>query len=540
MTLRDAALRYARDGYRVVPLHDAPQGVCSCVAASSCQSPAKHPRIAGGYHSASSDPTIVEAWWTKWPTANIGLLTGEIVVIDVDDAAGIDVVRRLLGDAFEESDFDTVTATTNRGYHFYFDAGGLNLRTIRRWRGAPVDLLACGALVVAPYSLHAEGSEYAFEHGRGLIERRPRRISEALVKAFDVRANVSRGSFAGEKGRDARPLSLPRIQDAARALTETCPPPTFLIEHLIPMASLGLWTGDTGAGKSSLAIAAALSVATGETFGERFASSGPANVLYINGEMGASDFRRALRAYICDQSRENLQPGRFSFVGLDILSSGCSRNGGGAMVEALAAYIGETDARLVVLDSFRALFGTDENSAVDVRSVLSGVKALAEQHKCAVIVLHHVRKMGPVSNSPRERASGSRDLIAAVDVHLALRCAAGSFADGLVLDKTRTPWDNVRAQTEWPIRAQFVDTHPAEARIRFDAPTRRSNTQALDDAVSDIIATLRSEGSLSRKRLRAENGTRRRALEALLDDGRILDVGRDGRQHLYGVKPVGN
>ena len=80
-------MRYAQAEHEVIPLHwtnDA--GHCSC-GARDCKSPGKHPLTAHGLKDASNDPTRITGWWKRWPEANIGIRTGVITVLDIDDTA---------------------------------------------------------------------------------------------------------------------------------------------------------------------------------------------------------------------------------------------------------------------------------------------------------------------------------------------------------------------------------------------------------------------------------------------------------------------
>jgi Bifunctional DNA primase/polymerase, N-terminal len=77
-----AALAYAAQGFRVLPLHhpvrasdEEAGGVgCSC-GQRSCSSIGKHPLTPHGLIDATRDPAQLGWWWRRWPNANIGLLT---------------------------------------------------------------------------------------------------------------------------------------------------------------------------------------------------------------------------------------------------------------------------------------------------------------------------------------------------------------------------------------------------------------------------------------------------------------------------------
>ena len=52
---RREALRYARRGWRVVPMHTTKNGICSCEQAEACERPGKHPRTKHGVKDATTD-----------------------------------------------------------------------------------------------------------------------------------------------------------------------------------------------------------------------------------------------------------------------------------------------------------------------------------------------------------------------------------------------------------------------------------------------------------------------------------------------------
>lgn len=73
--LGDTAVAYAVAGARVFP----------------CEPGGKRPLGAAAPHgkdSASSDVDIVDAWWCRWPDANIGMrLPDGVAAIDIDPAS---------------------------------------------------------------------------------------------------------------------------------------------------------------------------------------------------------------------------------------------------------------------------------------------------------------------------------------------------------------------------------------------------------------------------------------------------------------------
>ena len=88
-----AALAYARRGWPVFPLHHPINDRCSCEK-PDCGDVGKHPRyhkadLQHGLRDATTDPEQIRRWWTRWPQANIGMVTGAI--------SGLVVLRPRIG-----------------------------------------------------------------------------------------------------------------------------------------------------------------------------------------------------------------------------------------------------------------------------------------------------------------------------------------------------------------------------------------------------------------------------------------------------------
>jgi hypothetical protein len=157
--LLSTALTAAAEGIPVVPLHT-PTSMATCTCRRACYSIGKHPRLMHGLRDASIDPANLRRWWTWWPQANVGLVTGVVMDVgDVDSAEGLQALLELLGD---DAATGPVVATGSGGWHLYFAATGLGNRVGvlpgLDWRGA-------GGYVVAPPSLHVSGRHYRWARG---------------------------------------------------------------------------------------------------------------------------------------------------------------------------------------------------------------------------------------------------------------------------------------------------------------------------------------------------------------------------------------
>jgi Bifunctional DNA primase/polymerase, N-terminal len=151
-----AALAYARHGIPVLPVHTPEAGGgCSCDRGARCERPGKHPRLRHGLTEASTDPHLIETWWSRWPAANVGLRTGVAMdVADIDSAEGWHGLALLLGGVLPPS---PRVRTGGGGWHLWFRPSGHGNR-VRLLPG--VDWRGVGGYVVAPPSRHHHGADY--------------------------------------------------------------------------------------------------------------------------------------------------------------------------------------------------------------------------------------------------------------------------------------------------------------------------------------------------------------------------------------------
>ena len=141
MELREAAHAYADLGWGVFPV--APG--------------AKDPLVK--WRDASSiDHGQIDAWWGRWPDANIGIDCGfsDLVVVDVDDRGSIELMVDDLGVRVDE--VGTLRADTPRGgMHVYFQAGDEPIRNSQSALAPKVDVRGDGGYVLAAPSVTEDG-----------------------------------------------------------------------------------------------------------------------------------------------------------------------------------------------------------------------------------------------------------------------------------------------------------------------------------------------------------------------------------------------
>jgi len=153
LSAREAALSYASRGWSAIPI----------------ERRAKRPLVAWAeFESRCASAGEIEAWFARWPDANVGIVTGRVsglVAIDIDARHGgeaslrrIELERRPLPTTIE-------AMTGGGGRHLYFShPGGRVANRVGLLPG--LDLRGDGGCVVAPPSLHPSGRRYAWVRGR--------------------------------------------------------------------------------------------------------------------------------------------------------------------------------------------------------------------------------------------------------------------------------------------------------------------------------------------------------------------------------------
>lgn len=173
----EIALSYHARGVNVVPIHQVrADGACTC-GSKACGKIAKHPRVSWTrYQSERVTEEEIQRWWTTWPEANIGLVTGQIsgvVGIDIDGEQGL---RSLEEIGLPVDDFPYGPAARSGSGHgahhiMRYPAPGV-VKTCANVI-PKVDLRSDGGLLVLPPSLHVSGNRYEWLEGRSILELDP-------------------------------------------------------------------------------------------------------------------------------------------------------------------------------------------------------------------------------------------------------------------------------------------------------------------------------------------------------------------------------
>lgn len=169
----DDALRYARDGWRVLPVFPGE----------------KRPRLKDWPTAATTDTEVIREWWTRMPDSNIGLACGResgFFVLDIDPKNGGDESLAALVAEHGELPYTFTVRTGSGGTHYYFAMPDFEVtNSPGRLKGTGIDVRGEGGQVLAPPSRTVIG-EYRVKAVAPIVEA-PEWLLDHLRPAPDLR-----------------------------------------------------------------------------------------------------------------------------------------------------------------------------------------------------------------------------------------------------------------------------------------------------------------------------------------------------------------
>lgn len=301
--------------------------------------------------------------------------------------------------------------------------------------------------------------------------------------------------------RKRQPGRLQTSWSADALMAMTFDPPKWAVPGII-CEGVNLLCGPPKVGKSWMSLGMALDIAIGgKSFGTINVERGP--VLYL----ALEDTARRLQSRMAKLLGDRPAP-----AGLTLATTCPPLPQGGD--EAIANWLDRNpDARMVTIDVFAKLRGQSAPgmSAYDADYAAVGrAKKLADTYGVAVVLVHHVRKMG--SDDFLSEVSGTNGLAGAADATLVLKRPRGK-ADG-ILHVTGRDVD----EAEYPLAFQSED---GSWRL-LDGP---ADEHALGETRAAILQWLRANGANGPKAIADGTGlnheTIKKTCKRMLDDGQL-------------------
>lgn len=294
-------------------------------------------------------------------------------------------------------------------------------------------------------------------------------------------------------GAKARERSRQRFTPLSWADIQNLPEPRWLLPGTLPESGVSMIYGPQASYKSFLALSIALDVATGLNLtglaAEGSERPDPRHVLYIVGE-GAFGIRKRVEAWRVAAGEPSLQNFRLVAAMPALSSTEDFDEFVNTVVDA-----GVRPALVVVDTVARAMYGFDENSALDMGRLVRNADAMKEGWNCNVLLIHHSSKQG--------MARGSGALSAAVDTELRVSAQKKRLTVSMTKQKDAEQWEEPRAfdmvdtacsiVPRPAVRIEPTDAAAkAEAEDRFDKLAERAERdRRVDDDTALAEATVR-------------------------------------------------
>lgn len=185
----------------------------------------------------------------------------------------------------------------------------------------------------------------------------------------------------------------------------TYEPEDFIIERFLPVSGMTMLSGDSGVGKSWIALEVIKSITKNEPFLDHFAINHPGvPILLIDKENGLRRIQlRSKGMEIPDSEDIHIieQPHQFNLNNENLL-------------EEVRGLIKEKGIQVVIVDSFIDILIGSENDSTDISGVFNTLRSISTE--VCWFLLHHESK--PLPNFKRtsgDRARGSSNIKAQVD-----------------------------------------------------------------------------------------------------------------------------
>jgi hypothetical protein len=299
--------------------------------------------------------------------------------------------------------------------------------------------------------------------------------------------------------------------------------PLWLVEDIWTAGAHGIVGGEPKTGKSTLALALGLAVASGKPFLGEFDVIDPGPVLMVqeeNTERMLQDWTRKL-AHYSGVSLKGLPMRVVTKAGFDLAEE--------AHQEILEAEIAETRPKLVILDPLAMMFGdADLDKSNHVTYFTKKLIQLGHVYKCSIMLVHHMAKK---SQNTAGRRAGQR-LAGSYGFHAFVESALYPTR----IDAPKDNWTGVTIEREF----RYVEPMPnLNLAWHFDSiGSTGMQMEITSQTRVGFIEELVSEGRKTLIQLSEESGYGKRAIMRYADKSPVLKRTR-GRGSTIWVEYIG-
>ena len=290
-------------------------------------------------------------------------------------------------------------------------------------------------------------------------------------------------------------------------IPEQQPGPQWLIEDLWGTEAVGLIGGMPKSAKTWVGLDLALSVASGTPCLGHYRVMQPGPVLVYLAEDPIEMLRRRVQAMA---THRHLTLDRLQ---LHVILAQRLRLDDPEDYARLFETARMLQPRLLLLDPLVRLHRMNENDAVEMAQLLSGLRELQQRLGVAVVVVHHTRKNGGGTGPAGLRLRGSSDLWAWSDSNLYLRRSQGQLLLAM---------EHRAAAAPDPVMLRLVDEDEDSIHLQLSGQHQHSQPPLADRIVQLLCQTQAVNRAQLRAQLQVRNELLGRALRRLEEEGRIV------------------
>jgi len=181
-------------------------------------------------------------------------------------------------------------------------------------------------------------------------------------------------------------------------------PINWIVKHHIPSGSSGAIYGESGIGKTFVAIDMACCIAAGKDWAN--VKTKPGVVIYLAGE-GNYGLRQRMAAWAKYNQVDGLENLFISNKAIDLDAAGASAE----IIRAIKEVCNIEDVSMVIIDTLNRHMSGEENNAKDFRAMMSACDVVALATGASTVFVHHV---GHGENA-KNRMRGSSAMKASLD-----------------------------------------------------------------------------------------------------------------------------
>lgn len=255
MTRLEAALDYAAKGIPIIPLcWPTSKGACGCGRDHDKRDIGKAPLTPSGIKDATTDPSAIRDWWSRWPEANIAIALAPVALVDVaPDSPQWETEFRRQGIPQGAAAF---ASGGGDGHQHFLMRRPEECPVHRLCRTGEYDILTNG-YAVAPPSLHRSGRNYGWVTPLEDIESLPN-APQWVVEMLREAIQPSRTPPRAAKDTDGvPPVRLGQYGLAWWQGEKVKETPDGDIDRSATLFTIGLVLADAGATEDTIATALA-------------------------------------------------------------------------------------------------------------------------------------------------------------------------------------------------------------------------------------------------------------------------------------------